>query len=148
MSEDVEYTIVITGFQEQFHRIRNLVHFIALQQGVDEQEADIIERAVAEACHNALFHEPADPGDPSFELEMHLSDSAIKSVVRNRGAAFDFDDVEPFSVDQDFMAYSEGGLGIPMMKRLMDEVYYERKPEELNVVTLIKYINDQKKEGD
>ncbi|MCF7805973.1 MAG: ATP-binding protein [Candidatus Marinimicrobia bacterium] len=146
MSDQSEYTVVITGGKKHYHRIRRLVHFATLQQGIEEQEADIIERAVAEACHNALYHKPAAPEDPSFELELRLSDTAIVAVVRNRGEAFDFSGVKPFSIEHNFMEYKEGGLGIPIMKRLMDEVHYERETNELNVVTLIKFIDGQPRE--
>lgn len=146
-NEISDYTIVVIGFPKQFHRIRRLVHFISLEQGIDEREADVIERAVAEACHNALFHDPENSEHPSFELTLRLNDSAITAEVRNRGKSFNFDAVEPFSIEHDFMHYKQGGLGIPIMKRLMDEVRYERKDDNLNVVTLVKYINANPKEG-
>lgn len=147
MGTNEGYRIVISGNPDEYHKIRRLVHFAALQQGIEEQEADIIERAVAEACSNALFHEPAEKENPSFVLEMQLNDASITSIVKNRGKAFNFDDVEPFDIQQDFMAYKEGGLGIPIMKRLMDIVQYERHDDNLNVVTLVKNINPQREKG-
>ncbi len=38
------------------------------------------------------------------------------------------------------MAYKNGSLGIPLIKALMDEVNFERKPDNINEITLIKYI--------
>jgi len=112
-------------------------------------DADIIERAVAEACHNALFHcNDAQRGITSVEVEMTARGNAIRMEVRNRGPAFEFDGVKPFNPDQDFLAYKEGGLGIPIMKALMDEVRYERQGNDLNVVTLIKHINVKHKTGE
>ncbi len=108
-------------------------------------EADVIERAVAEACHNALFHEPADEDNPTFELELYLNKEAITTVVKNKGKAFNFDGIAPFNIRQNFLEYKRGGLGIPIMKAIMDEVYYERKSGNLNVVTLVKYINTKAK---
>ena len=119
-----------------------------MQQGIGEQEADIIERAVAEACSNALFYKANDQDPPSFVLELYLTDSRITSVIKNRGKAFNFNDVEPFDIHQDFMEYREGGLGIPIMKRLMDEVHYDRIEDDMNVVTLVKYINPKQVKGE
>ncbi len=147
MSEDKGYYIRVTGDESHFHRIRRLVHFASLQQGIDEQVADVIERAVAEACTNALFYKSSEQDDSSFVLEMHLTATRITSVVKNRGAAFNFDNVAPFDIHQDFMEYQNGGLGIPIMKRLMDEVHYERIEGDLNVVTLIKHINPNHQKG-
>jgi len=124
------------------------VHFVAMQQGVEAREADVIERAISEACHNALFHGPANEDAPFFILEMTLENSFIKAVVKNRGKAFNFDDVKPFSIEQNFLNYRKGGLGIPIMKAVMDEVHYKRESDDLNIVTLVKRISVNAKRGD
>jgi len=113
-------------------------------------EADVIERAVAEACQNGLYHEPADEENPTIEVEISLKDEMITTVVKNRGKAFNFDDIEPFNVRQNFLEYKNGGLGIPIMKAVMDEVSYERRSGNLNVVTLVKYLNTkaERREGE
>lgn len=112
-------------------------------------DADIIERAVAEACHNALFHSNDTQRDiSSVEVEMTARANTIRVEVRNQGPAFEFNGVKPFRPDQDFLAYKEGGLGIPIMKVLMDEVNYERQENDLNVVTLVKLINIKHRTGE
>ncbi|HKJ69700.1 MAG TPA: ATP-binding protein [bacterium] len=150
MNKESSYQIRIIGHREHFHAIRRLVHFVTLQQGVDEMEADVIERAVAEACQNGLYHEPADEENPTIEVEISLKDEMITTVVKNRGKAFNFDDIEPFNVRQNFLEYKNGGLGIPIMKAVMDEVSYERRSGNLNVVTLVKYLNTkaERREGE
>ncbi|MEJ2049861.1 MAG: ATP-binding protein [Calditrichota bacterium] len=142
------YTVTITGFRRHFHHIRRLVHFYSRQHGSSETEADIIERAVAEACHNALFHTDDQNESPSVIVELHADPTTIRILVKNHGPAFDFNGVKPFRPDQDFLVYKEGGLGIPIMKALMDEVGYEREENNLNVVTLIKHLNVKHRTGE
>jgi len=45
------------------------------------------------------------------------------------------------------MLYKQGGLGIPLMKKLMDEFHY-RHEDDTNIVTLVKNITDLKKESE
>ncbi len=142
MTIDTEFLVTFSGNREHFDLTRELVHYVSTQHGLSADDADIIERATAEACHNALYHD--SDGDPYFKLEIWLTETQIKAVIQNHGKAFNFDEIEPFSIEHDFLEYKNGGLGIPIMKAIMDEVHYERKPDNLNEVTLIKYINKSK----
>lgn len=137
-----DFLVTFQGGRDHYDMTRELVHFVATQHGLTVDDADVIERATAEACHNALYHE--SDAEPFFNLELRFNNAQVTAVIRNRGEAFNFDDIEPFSIHHNFLEYKNGGLGIPIMKAIMDEVRYERKPDNLNEVTLIKYINKSK----
>lgn len=115
---------------------------------MDEQDSNLIEVAVAEACHNALSHMEDRDGSAGFQLKLYINQDAIKAVVLDSGEEFEFNGIEPFSIEQDFLKYKNGGLGIPLIKVLMDEVDYKRIQDKTNQLTLIKYFSPRlKREG-
>ena len=47
---------------------------------------------------------------------------------------------DSFTIDQDFMQYKNGGLGLPLIKSMVDSVEYSRKSNSLNELIIIKKI--------
>lgn len=142
------YTLEISGTGSDLQQTRELIHSILLRHGLDDMAADLIEVAVGEACDNAVRHGSDEEDGSNVELELYIEKEVVKAVISHKGEAFDFDGIKPFSIDQDFMAYKNGGLGVPLIKVLMDEVTYERKPDNTNMLTLIKYVGSRvKKRG-
>jgi len=78
-----------------------------------------------------------------YNLELHVNETEIKAIVISKGDAIDFDNIEPFDIHHDFLTYKDGGLGIPLVKALMDDVHYERKANSTNKITLIKHIKSR-----
>lgn len=149
MTPGTKFKIAISGTRQHLEQTKSLVHFISTQHGLDIISADLVEVAIGEACDNALRHGTGDKkSHSSFNLELSINENIITAVIIDWGKPFDFDKIEPFSIDQDFMVYKNGGLGIPLIKTLMDEVYYTRKPDNTNELTLIKHLGSKvKKEG-
>lgn len=109
-----------------------------------DEEADVFAMAVGEACKNALDYSKNNDEEIFFELVLILNDEKIIAEVANQGAPIDFDRIEPFDKNQDFMQYKEGGLGLPIIKKFMDEVHYKRENEK-NILSLVKYISHRDK---
>ena len=142
-----EYKMSISARGEDFERTVELVYHVARKFGVREEEADVIEMAVGEACENAILYCGKEFEEAQFNLDVIIDGKRIKAEVRSKGEQFEFDKVEEFNLDQDFMLYKQGGLGIPLMKKLMDEFHY-RHEDDTNIVTLVKNITDLKKESE
>jgi serine/threonine-protein kinase RsbW len=102
------------------------------------EEIDILEMSILEACHNAIRYGEKKKNKCLCKLGLFYDNHSIKAVVRNYGKAFKVFEKESFSIDQDFLQYKDGGLGIPLIKSLMDSVEYERKSDDINELTIIK----------
>ena len=111
--------------------------YIALKQGMVEKEANVFAMAVGEACKNAIIY---SKGNNKFELVLMISKNRISAEIINKGDPIDFNSVKAFDKGQDFMQYKNGGLGIPIIKKFMDEVNYERKNGK-NKLTLVRKIS-------
>jgi anti-sigma regulatory factor (Ser/Thr protein kinase) len=110
-----------------------------------EEEIDILELAILESCHNAIRHGVKRKNKSLCELKLYYDNNSIKAIVQNYGEMIEVSKKDSFSIDQDFLQYKNGGLGIPLIKTLMDSVEYSRKPNNVNVLQIIKLIN--KKNG-
>lgn len=106
----------------------------------NSDELDLLEMSILEACHNAILHGKKEKNKYLCELKLIFDNQSIKAIVKNYGKAFEVFEKEEFSIDQDFLQYKNGGLGIPLIKSMMDSVEYERKSDELNQLTIVKRV--------
>ena len=82
-----------------------------------------LETAVDEASTNVVKHAYKGKGG-FFEISCELQGHEIVITIRDRGKPFDPNSVPLPDVDADLENRKVGGLGIYMMKKMMDEVKY------------------------
>lgn len=140
MKPILPFQIHIVGNRDQLERTMDIIQYVISEHGVEESQADIIAMSVGEACQNAVRYSYASHDDAQFDLKISIEAGDFTATVVNTGEEFEFDRLEQFNQEQDFQMYSSGGLGIPMMKKLMDEVTYQRESDDRNVVVLKKKI--------
>ena len=63
---------------------------------------------------------------------------AIKVILIDYGLPFDPSTIPMPDLKADLSSRKIGGLGIFLMRKLMDEVSYEPRPDKSNVLTMIK----------
>lgn len=138
----------ISGNRMYSEQTKDSIHSVCREHGLDEMDANRMEMAIRETCQNAIRYGIHPEKESYFNLELHINETVIKAIVISKGDAIDFDKIKPFNIRHDFLSYKNGGLGIPLIKTLVDDVYYERKPNNTNKITLIKYIKSKGKKGD
>lgn len=79
------------------------------------------------------------PGEHEIEVRFHLSDGLLEVVLIDDGAPFNPLEAKEPDTTQPLEERAGGGLGIFLVRRLMDEVRYERL-EGRNVLTLRKRV--------
>ena len=122
--------------------IREFVSGVANEAGFDEDEIYQIELAVDEACSNVVKHaysQDKDKKEHSIELEIHFDEKEFSVKVLDRGQGFDPSQLPQTNMKSYLEKFQVGGLGIRLMKSLMDQVEYSIKPGSKNQVTLTKY---------
>lgn len=127
------------------HTRKSVIDFCRLYCSNDE-DIDILELAILEACHNAISYGSKRKSKSLCELNLYYDKQSIKAIVRNYGKAYEVLEKDSFSIDQDFLQYKNGGLGIPLIKKLMDSVKYSRKSNNMNELIIVKKINNKQKE--
>lgn len=124
---------------EDLDEMRAFVGRAAQDAGFDDSETYHVQLAVDEACSNIIEH--GCHGRCDQEIEITCSDSAesFRIMIRDHGQSFDPNISELPTPSASLEDRPVGGLGIYMMRRLMDELHYETLGEAGNVLTMVKY---------
>jgi anti-sigma regulatory factor (Ser/Thr protein kinase) len=123
---------------DDLEQVREAVINFCRHHCKSNDEIDIIEMAILEACHNAVCYGSKRKNKSLCELKLFYDNQSIKAIVRSYGKAYEVLEKDSFSIDQDFLQYKNGGLGIPLIKSLMDSVEYSRKSDNMNELIIMK----------
>jgi serine phosphatase RsbU (regulator of sigma subunit)/anti-sigma regulatory factor (Ser/Thr protein kinase) len=130
-------SLVFPAKLENLEKMFAFIREAAVRQAFAAEMADKIQLACEEALVNVINY--AYPGkDGDLEITSFNSESFLEIGINDSGIPFD-----PLSLpDPDIRASMEarriGGLGIFMMKKIMDEVRYKRENDR-NMLTMVKY---------
>lgn len=100
----------------------------------DEERSADLRLAVSEACTNAIQAQlAADEGNggdrPPVLVRCTQGEGRITVTVRDHAGGFDPDDLSPHpEVTDPARLDHEGGLGIPLMRMLADEISFDPSP--------------------
>ena len=124
----------IPGKPEYVRVVRLAVSSVANCAGFDMEAIEDIKVAVSEACSNVVRH--GDREDNCYEVECIIEDNKFIILVTDNCGGYNIDEYrEPCACDM-----KEGGLGIFIIKALMDEVDIFSKIGEGTRIQMIKYI--------
>ncbi|MCC6498955.1 MAG: ATP-binding protein [Anaerolineales bacterium] len=123
---------------EQLDEIREYVGTIAWQNGFGDKDVYNIQLATDEAASNIIEHAYASEPDGALELTCGMQGDRLVIVLVDHGAPFDPADVPLPDLQADLADRKIGGLGIFLMRKLMDEVHYQSNADMSNVLTMIK----------
>lgn len=104
---------------------------IANNMGFDFDDIEDIKVAVGEACNNAVLH---GQENECFDLKFNVEEEKFIIEVKDSGHGFDYKDYH----EPDLENPKENGLGIFIMKSLMDEVNIDSTVGEGTVIQLTK----------
>ena len=118
---DPESTLRIAAELKNLSLIRRFVEETAAYLGADQVTiADMI-LATDEAATNVIVHGYQDqPG--MIEIELRRNEDTIVIYLRDQSAPFDPTSVPAPDVTQPLEERSPGGMGIHLMRQLMDDV--------------------------
>lgn len=131
-------TAIFPARFDQLDTIRGFAAQAARDAGMQESEINAIELAVDEACSNIVEHAYKGLKNGDIECTCEASDQALTIVLRDHGRPFDSSTVPPPDLEGDARRRRVGGLGIFIMKKLMDEVRFEALGQAGNVLTMVK----------
>ena len=77
-----------------------------------------------------------------MELTAKVNDGLMTLVVKDHGIPFDPTQHEDADVEAELEDRPIGGLGIYLVKNIMDSMDYERSADGYNIVTLTKKLNN------
>lgn len=135
-----KFTLQVPSSTENLALIREFVTSIGRQATLSEEEINKLELAVDEACANVIEHAYGHDITKDVSVRATFDDEKLKISVIDEGRGFDPGKVNQKSVDELIHERRSGGLGIRLIKTLMDEVSYEIEPGEKNELHMTKLI--------
>ena len=133
-------SIQVESRTERLIAVRDFVSEAARAFGFGDEDISKIALAVDEACTNVIKH--AYRSDPTKIIQVHVSagNGTFEVAIRDDGVRFNPAQVQPPDMKEYLTHYRRGGLGVYLMKSLMDRVEYSIAPGKANEVRLIKYL--------
>ena len=117
--------------------VREFVGEKARAAGFSEKDIYSIQLAADEAASNVIEHAYEGVSDAFFELTCEFKNDRMTITMLDHGKTFDPSKVDVPDVKADLSDRKIGGLGIYLMRKLMDEVRYESTSSG-NLLTLVK----------
>lgn len=136
-----KFTLHVPSSTENLAMIRDFVTSVGTQAGLEDEDVSKLELAVDEACTNVIEH--AHRGDVTKEVivRAEFDERALRIEVFDTGAGFDPSAVPQEDVGQLVHERRSGGLGLRVMRTLMDEVSYEIVPGNKNRLRMVKRLH-------
>lgn len=109
-------------------RLREIIAFLQAfwrAEGLQEEEALPFELSVEELFMNVSMHGTADAATPPrVSVSVSRDGDQVELVFRDQGQRFDPLSLPPPELSDDIDSVKVGGLGVFLLKEMMDEVEY------------------------
>jgi serine/threonine-protein kinase RsbW len=128
-------------FPAQYKNLEDMCQFVvqaAKDAGLGESDTCAVELAVDEACSNIIEHAYGVENGGEIECTCETEGDSLTVILRDHGKPFEPERVKMPDITAKVEDRTAGGLGIYMIKKLMDEVRFEALGDAGNLLTLIK----------
>jgi serine/threonine-protein kinase RsbW len=132
------FSLHVPSSTENLAMIRDFVNGIGERAGMSPREIANIELAVDEACANVIEHAYGRDVSKEVTIRAVIDDNAVLIEVVDTGQGFDPGSVPQEPLEQLVAERKSGGLGMRLMRKLMDEVHYEIVPGVKNELRMVK----------
>ena len=122
---------------DQIALLPEFVNTVAGKAELDHESAFNLNLALEEAVANVIMYAYPEGTDGLVDIQAVVDGKCVSFVITDSGKAFDPTVKEDVDITADADKRPIGGLGIHLVRTIMDEVHYERK-EEKNILTITK----------
>ena len=118
-------TVIYPAKFESLNDMREQVGRLAREGGFSEKDIYSIQLATDEGASNIIEHACEGMPGAVLELSCELQGNSIVIILRDQGHSFDPSSVKQPDITSGLAERQIGGLGIFLMKKLMDDVRYQ-----------------------
>jgi len=119
-------------------KICDFIAHCASEAGLDETEVYAVQLAVDEASTNIIEHGYGQECPSRIDITCEPVEDGVKVVIYDDAAPFDPTSIPEPEINVSLEEVKPRGLGIYLMRKMMDEVCYESDPDKGNTLTMIK----------
>ena len=141
MNKKISSELKVKSRTENLALIRDFISSKAYAAGLSKEEVENIMLAVDEACTNVIKHAYKSFPDGEINILVEQNTKKFSITIEDFGNSFNPDSVPEPNLREYHEEKRIGGLGMYLMKTLMDEVEYISVPGKFNKVKLVKNLN-------
>jgi len=139
-SKSFRKELLIKSSTENLSIVRDFIKAAGDEVGFEKETIGKIVLAVDEACTNIIKHAYKYASDGDIIIIVIFDGSKLAISITDYGLNFDPNVIPVPDIQEYYKQRKVGGLGIFLMKKLMDEVKYANLSDNRNQVTLVKYL--------
>lgn len=140
-SIEKKFTLQVPSSTENLALIREFVVNVSGQAGLAETEIPKLELAVDEACANVIEHAYGHDVSKDVTIRVTFDEVQLRVSVIDEGRGFDPSQTPQQSLENLVHDRKSGGLGIRLIRTLMDEVEYQIVPGQKNELHMTKRLH-------
>ena len=133
-AENRPWTLTLPSDPRVLPLARSFVEGLCQLGGLDQATTDAIVLAVHEAATNVIRHAHQNNPTALLQIQCHLGPDSVELHLLDEGEPFDIASVPVL----DPAELRIGGRGVFLMRKLMDELSCEPRPERGNTLRMVK----------
>jgi len=134
-------TVSFPGRFESLSKIGKYVEDAAKSAGLSDKAVYAIQLAVDEACANIIDHAYGGENKGEIDCTLIAKEEGLTIILRDRGRPYNPQYIPDPQVNVPLQKLKPRGVGVYLIRKMMDEVHYEYSPEEGNILTLFKRLS-------
>lgn len=135
-----EKEIVVKSTTDNLSVLRSFTRSAAEESGFSDETVGKIILAVDEACTNIIKHAYKYSPDGEIKLSIKSEDNKFIIAITDEGNHFDPNKIPEPNLSEYYKQRRIGGLGMFLIRKLMDDVKYSTLTGNKNQVVLVKYL--------
>jgi serine/threonine-protein kinase RsbW len=132
-------TVIFAGRLKNLKDISDFVVKQAQSAGFNDSDVYAVQLAVDEAATNIIEHAYGGDGKGDIVCSCEVLKDGFEVRLSDSGRPFDYDSVPDPVVGVPIEKLKPRGLGVFLMRKMMDDVSYYTSAEEGNVLVMIKH---------
>ena len=132
--------IILKNEITEVSRLSGFFHSVCREHDIDEETFKSLNLAIEECVANVINYAYPKGTRGHVEVTARMEADVLSLMVKDHGIPFDPTEHEDIDIDAELNDRPIGGLGIFLVKTIMDTMHYERTADGYNVLTLTKQI--------
>ena len=139
MSGTLKDRLIVANDTRHLLAVRDFISRMSRQGGLAAEDIHKLVLAIDEAVTNIIEHGYNKGEQGTIEIEAEWEQSKFKVVIRDSARVFNPESIPAPDMAEHVKAGRKKGLGLFLIRQIMDEVRYRYKDGVQNELTMVKY---------
>ncbi len=131
-------TLLFPSRYDRLVEISNFVVTSARNAGLKDSQIYGVQLAVDEACSNIIEHAYGGKNNGKIRVTCEVDEGELRVILQDRGVQFNPEQIPGLKNDTPLSKVKSRGAGLFLIRKMMDEVYFDFSSETGNTLTMVK----------